>query len=42
MIPEARASLQSMNRKNKVVDSVDAVVADVLDGATIMFGGFRA
>ena len=26
--------------KNKVYDSVDSVVADVPDGATIMFGGF--
>ena len=26
--------------KNKVYDSVDAAVADVSDGATIMFGGF--
>ena len=26
--------------KNKVYDSTDSVVADVSDGATIMFGGF--
>jgi 3-oxoacid CoA-transferase subunit A len=26
--------------KNKVYDSLDSVVADVADGATIMFGGF--
>ncbi len=29
-----------MNRKNKVYESVDAAVADVPSGATIMFGGF--
>lgn len=29
-----------MNRSNKVYESVDAIVADVPSGATIMFGGF--
>lgn len=29
-----------MNRKDKVFESVDAAVADVPDGSTIMFGGF--
>src|SRR6202012_5117512 len=30
----------SMPAKNKLFDSIDAAVADVPDGATIMFGGF--
>lgn len=31
---------RKMNQKNKVYESVDAAVADVPSGATIMFGGF--
>ena len=29
-----------MKRKDRVISSVDAAVADIPDGATIMFGGF--
>ena len=31
---------RKMGRKNKIYSTVDAVVADIPDGATIMFGGF--
>jgi 3-oxoacid CoA-transferase A subunit len=38
--PGTLFSCEKMGKKNKVFSTVDEVVADIPDGATIMFGGF--
>src|ERR1700747_2560657 len=38
--PGCSGPSREMGQKNKVFSSVDAAVADIPDGATIMFGGF--